>query len=210
MPDRKCQACFCSRFCYAAFLLLSPPSLLPSPLLSLLLPPPSLLAVYIHLFVICVHACERVCTFMPTMCMPAWYPRWLKEAIEFPGAGVTRDSESPDVGPGMFCKDSNALTLCPSLQLPVTWSYQGWSSVMDRHFLHSPNWPGRTTLQQDPSAHVYSVLFLLVYISLVYISLVFISLVYISPEPWASHSFILSVPIHSQQATPPHQVRSFS
>jgi hypothetical protein len=31
------------------------------------------------------------------------------------------------------------------------------------------NWPGRTTLQQDPSAHVYSVLFLLVYISLVYI-----------------------------------------
>jgi hypothetical protein len=32
------------------------------------------------------------------------------------------------------------------------------------------NWPGRTTLQQDPSAHVYSVLFLLVYISLVYIS----------------------------------------
>ena len=27
--------------------------------------------------------------------------------------------------------------------------------------LHAPNWPGRTTLQQDPSAHVYSVLFLL-------------------------------------------------
>ena len=39
----------------------------------------------------------------------------------------------------------------------------------------SPNWPGRTTLLQDPSAHVYSVLFLLVYISLVYISLVYIS-----------------------------------
>jgi hypothetical protein len=35
-------------------------------------------------------------------------------------------------------------------------------------------------------------------------------LVYISPEPWASHSFILSVPIHAQQATPPHQARSFS
>jgi hypothetical protein len=34
-------------------------------------------------------------------------------------------------------------------------------------------------LQQDPSAHVYSVLFLLVYISLVYISPVYISLVYI-------------------------------
>jgi hypothetical protein len=33
---------------------------------------------------------------------------------------------------------------------------------------------------------------------------------YISPEPWASHSFILSVPIHAQQATPPHQARSFS
>ena len=43
------------------------------------------------------------------------------------------------------------------------------------------------------------------YISLVYIPLVYISLVYISPEPWASHSFILSVPIHAQQAMPPHQ-----
>jgi hypothetical protein len=41
--------------------------------------------------------------------------------------------------------------------------------------LRAPNWPGRTTLQQDPSAHVYSVLFLLVYISLVYISPLFIS-----------------------------------
>ena len=49
------------------------------------------------------------------------------------------------------------------------------------HFLRALNWPGRTTLQQDPSAHVYSVLFLLVYISLVYISLVYISLVFISP-----------------------------
>ena len=68
------------------------------------------------------------------------------------------------------------------------------------HFLRALNWPGRTTLLQDPSAHIYSVLFLLVYISLVYIS----------PEPWASHSFILSVPIHAQQATPPHQARSFS
>jgi hypothetical protein len=89
------------------------------------------------------------------------------------------------------------------------------------YLLRALNWPGRTTLLQDPSAHVYSVLFLLVYISLVYISLVFISplflylpclyisLVFISPlfisplflylpcfyislEPWASHSFILS------------------
>jgi hypothetical protein len=60
------------------------------------------------------------------------------------------------------------------------------------------------------------------YISLVYISPLFISplfislpclylsLVYISLEPWASHSLILSVPIHAQQATPPHQARSFS
>ena len=48
------------------------------------------------------------------------------------------------------------------------------------HFLRALNWPGRTTLLQDPSAHVYSVLFLLVYISPVYISLVYISLVYIS------------------------------
>jgi hypothetical protein len=38
----------------------------------------------------------------------------------------------------------------------------------------APNSPARTTLLQDPSAHIYSVLFL-VYISLVYISPVFIS-----------------------------------
>jgi hypothetical protein len=109
----------------------------------------------------------------------------------------------------------------------------------------APNSPARMTPQQDPSAHVYSVLFLLslylpcLYISLVfisplfisplflylpclylpclYLSLVFISPLflylpcfYISPEPWASHSFILSVPIHAQQATPPHQACSFS
>jgi len=50
------------------------------------------------------------------------------------------------------------------------------------------------------------------YLSLVFISPLFIYLpcFYISPEPWASHSFILSVPIHAQQATPPHQARSFS
>ena len=50
------------------------------------------------------------------------------------------------------------------------------------------------------------------YISLVFISPLFIYLpcFYISPEPWASHSFILSVPIHAQQATPPHQACSFS
>ena len=45
------------------------------------------------------------------------------------------------------------------------------------HFLRALNWPGRTTLLQDPSAHIYSVLFLLS----PYISLVYISLVYISP-----------------------------
>ena len=89
--------------------------------------------------------------------------------------------------------------------------------------LRALNRPGRTTLLQDPSAHVYSVLFLLslyfpcLYLPCFYISLVFISPLflylpcfYISPEPWASHSFILSVPIHAQQATPPHQARSFS
>ena len=65
------------------------------------------------------------------------------------------------------------------------------------HLLRALNWPGRTTLLQDPSAHIYSVLFLLSpYISLVYISLVYISPLflylpcfYISLEPWASHSF---------------------
>jgi hypothetical protein len=66
--------------------------------------------------------------------------------------------------------------------------------------LRMPNWPGRTTLLQDPSAHVYSALFLLsLYLPCLYL-----------PEPWTSHSFILSVPIHAQQATPPHQARSFS
>ena len=55
------------------------------------------------------------------------------------------------------------------------------------HFLRAPNWPGRTTLQQDPSAHVYSVLFLLslyfpcLYLPCLYLSLVYISPVYISP-----------------------------
>ena len=89
------------------------------------------------------------------------------------------------------------------------------------HILHALNWPGRTTLLQDPSAHIYSVLFLLSpYISLVFISLVYISPLfisplfisplfisplfisplflylpcfYISPEPWASHSFLYSL-----------------
>jgi hypothetical protein len=45
--------------------------------------------------------------------------------------------------------------------------------------LRALNRPGRTTLLQDPSAHVYSVLFLLVYISLVYISPLFISLLFL-------------------------------
>ena len=50
------------------------------------------------------------------------------------------------------------------------------------------NSPARTTLLQDPSAHVYSVLFLLslylpcLYLPLVYIFLVYISLVFISPN----------------------------
>jgi hypothetical protein len=33
---------------------------------------------------------------------------------------------------------------------------------------------------------------------------------FFSPEPWASRSYILSAPIHSRQATSPHQARSFS
>ena len=56
------------------------------------------------------------------------------------------------------------------------------------------------------------------YISLVFISLpcfylpcFYISLVFISPpNPGPLTPFILSVPIHAQQATPPHQARSFS
>jgi hypothetical protein len=34
--------------------------------------------------------------------------------------------------------------------------------------------------------------------------------IFFSPEPWASHSYILSAPIHSQQAMSPHQACSFS
>jgi hypothetical protein len=50
------------------------------------------------------------------------------------------------------------------------------TTIQSYRLLHALNWPGRTTLLQDPSAHVYSVLSLLSpYISLVYISLVFIS-----------------------------------
>jgi hypothetical protein len=48
-----------------------------------------------------------------------------------------------------------------------------------RVVLRALNWPGRTALLQDPSAHIYSVLFLLVYISLVYISPLFISPLFI-------------------------------
>jgi hypothetical protein len=91
--------------------------------------------------------------------------------------------------------------------------------------LRALNRPGRTTLLQDPSAHVYSVLFLLspyislvfisplfisplfLYLSCFYISLVYISpsflylpCFYISPEPWASHSFILSLSSHPRTA----------
>jgi hypothetical protein len=46
--------------------------------------------------------------------------------------------------------------------------------------------------------------------SCLYLPCLYISVVYISLEPWASHSYILSVPIHSQQATSPHQAHSFS
>ena len=51
------------------------------------------------------------------------------------------------------------------------------------HFLRAPNSPARTTLLQDPSAHVYSVLFLLsLYLPFLYLSLVYISPVCISPS----------------------------
>ena len=56
-----------------------------------------------------------------------------------------------------------------------------YSKKTENPVLRALNWPGNTTLLQDPSAHVYSVLILLVYISLVYISLVFISPLFISP-----------------------------
>jgi hypothetical protein len=48
--------------------------------------------------------------------------------------------------------------------------------------LRVPNWPGRTMLQQDPSAHVYSVLFLLsLYLPCLYLPCFYISPLFISP-----------------------------
>jgi hypothetical protein len=43
-----------------------------------------------------------------------------------------------------------------------------------------PNWPGRTTLQQDPSAHVYSVLFLLyIYLPCLYLPCLYLPCLYL-------------------------------
>ena len=53
---------------------------------------------------------------------------------------------------------------------------------------------------------------LFLYLPCFYISplIVILSRIIILPLTRASHSYILSVPIHAQQATPPHQARSFS
>jgi hypothetical protein len=61
---------------------------------------------------------------------------------------------------------------------------------------------GQEELQQDPYAHVYSVLFLLslylpcLYLPCLYLPCLYLSCLYLPclypPEPWASHSFILS------------------
>jgi hypothetical protein len=59
--------------------------------------------------------------------------------------------------------------------------------VTPSHLERAPNSPGRTMLQQDPSAHVYSVLFLLslylpcLYLPCLYLPCFYISLVFISP-----------------------------
>jgi hypothetical protein len=69
------------------------------------------------------------------------------------------------------------------------------------HVLSVLNCPGRTSLQQDPSAHIYSVLFLLFYISLVYISLVYI---YLPQTLGLSLFYILSShPLTAGHATSP-------
>ena len=74
--------------------------------------------------------------------------------------------------------------------MPEDVSFPGFSRPrssrpgFQHQLLRALNWPGRTTLLQDPSAHIYSVLFLLSpYISLVYISPLFLYLpcFYISP-----------------------------
>ena len=55
------------------------------------------------------------------------------------------------------------------------------------HLLRALNWPGRTTLLQDPSAHVYSVLFLLslyfpcLYLPCLYLPCLYLPCFYISP-----------------------------
>ena len=46
--------------------------------------------------------------------------------------------------------------------------------------LRALNWPGRTTLQQDPSAHVYSVLFLLsLYLPCLYLPCLYLPCLYL-------------------------------
>ena len=73
--------------------------------------------------------------------------------------------------------------------------------------LRALNWPGRTTLLQDPSAHVYSVLFLLVYISLVYISLVFISPLFLYLPRTLGLSLLLYSQFPSTHSRPRHLTR---
>ena len=52
---------------------------------------------------------------------------------------------------------------------------------------------------------------LFLYLPCLYLPIITIlSRIIILPLTRASHSYILSVPIHAQQATPPHQARSFS
>jgi hypothetical protein len=94
----------------------------------------------------------------------------------------------------LFLLSSQSLASSPSFTPDsVLFRKEQASRVHQRNIVaRAPNSPARTTPQQDPSAHVYSVLFLLslylpclylpcFYISLVYISLVYISLVFISP-----------------------------
>ena len=67
------------------------------------------------------------------------------------------------------------------------------SAQMGILFLRVLNWPGRTTLQQDPSAHVYSVLFLLsLYLPCLYLPCLYLPCLYLSRTLGLSLFYTLS------------------
>ena len=126
------------------------------------------------------------------------------------------------------------LSLLPQesiINLVIVWVFpKTWVSSWSSHLWSIPTSCARSTGQEERRCYrillhtfIQSCFFLFIsplfislpcfYISLVFISpplIVILSRIIILPLTRASHSYILSVPIHAQQATPPHQARSFS